>query len=152
MFPRLDAAVGRLGDKSAYFSLPFNSTILTVIGKRDLNAIAAALSYRVAIKVLFPILSFILLPVGFVLLLLSAGEVLLLQDAQLISDTARKASRKKCFIIPVLNDANNYCLLAGSAIKTLLLIVFCICYRLQPLNNAFLCIYVDGDVNETAVW
>jgi hypothetical protein len=94
----LDAFVGRLRDKSIYFSLPFNSTMFTVIGKRDLNAVADGLSYRVAVNVLLPTAIFILLPVGFVLLLLSVREVFLLQDAQLISDSAKNPSINNCLI------------------------------------------------------
>jgi hypothetical protein len=48
--------------------------------------------------VLFPIFSFILLPVELILLPVSVGEPVLLQDAQLISDTARKRNTKKSFI------------------------------------------------------
>jgi hypothetical protein len=76
--------------------------MFTVIGKRDLNAVTAALSYSVAVNVLFPILILILLPVGFVLLSLSTAEVLLLQEAQLISDRAKNKSISKCFMIVVL--------------------------------------------------
>jgi hypothetical protein len=70
-----------------------------VIGRRDLNAVTVALSNSVAVHVLLPILSLILFPVGFSLLLLSAPEVLLLQEAQLISDTAKNKSISKCFMI-----------------------------------------------------
>jgi hypothetical protein len=73
--------------------------MFTVIGKRDLNAVTVALSNSVAVNVLLPILSLILFPVGFVLLLLSDPEVLLLQEAQLISGTAKNKSISKCFII-----------------------------------------------------
>jgi hypothetical protein len=69
-----------------------------------LNAVTVALSYSVAVNVLFPILSLILLPVGFVLLLLLlfAREVFLLQDAQLTSETAKNASISNCFIITAI--------------------------------------------------
>ena len=43
-FRGLDAFVGRLTDKSKYFSFPFNSLILTIIGNMPLNAVAVALS------------------------------------------------------------------------------------------------------------
>jgi hypothetical protein len=100
--PGLDALAGILLLKSTYFSLPLSSIMVTVIGKRDLNAVTVALSYRLAVNVVFPILSFILMPAGFVLLV-SACEVYLLQDAQPISDTAQSASVNRCFTITVLN-------------------------------------------------
>src|SRR5688572_20611059 len=101
MVPGLDAAVVRLRDSSAYFSLPFNSTIFTVMGKSDLNSVAVGLSYSVAVNVLSPILSLIVLPVDGILWF-SPGETFLLHDAQLISEIARKESRKKGLITPVL--------------------------------------------------
>lgn len=69
----------------------------------DLKAVAVALSYNVALNVLLPILSLILLPVGLVLLLmlLFAAEAFLLQDAQLISDTVKNAKKSNCFMINV---------------------------------------------------
>jgi len=57
-----------------------------------------ALSYSVAVKVLFPIFIFILLPVEFVLLLLADVTVFLEQDAQLTRDTAKKATKSSRFI------------------------------------------------------
>jgi len=72
--------------------------MFTVNGERDLNAVTVALSYSVAVKVLFPILIFILLPAEFVLLLLADATVFLEQDAQLTKDTAKKARKSSRFI------------------------------------------------------
>jgi hypothetical protein len=77
--------------------------MFTVIGKRDLKAVTVSLSYSVAVNVLAPILSLILPPVGFVLLSISTAEVLLLQEAQLISDIVKNRSIIRCFMMVVLN-------------------------------------------------
>ena len=99
MVPGLDAFAGRLLDKSTYFSLPFSSIIFTVIGNRDLNALAVALSYSVAVNVLFPIFIFILLPDKFKLSLLANEAEFLEQGAQLIKDIAKETRINNPLII-----------------------------------------------------
>jgi hypothetical protein len=95
----LDAFAGRLRGKSTYFSLLFSSTIFTVNGSTALNAVAVALSYSVAVKVILPTIIFILVPIVFVLLFVSFFDgTFLLQDAQLISDMAKNKSINKSFI------------------------------------------------------
>ena len=56
--PGFDALVGRFSGKLKYFSFPFNSLILIVIGNIALNAVTAALLLNVAVKVLLPIFIF----------------------------------------------------------------------------------------------
>ena len=55
-----DAPVGKWVYKLKCFSFPFNSVIFTVIGNRALKAVAVKLVKSVAVKVLAPILTFIL--------------------------------------------------------------------------------------------
>lgn len=57
----LEDWVGKLTDKSKYFSLPFNSVMVMVIGSKSLKAFVALLSERVAKNVLSPSISLILL-------------------------------------------------------------------------------------------
>ena len=99
MVPGLDALVGRLLDKSTYFSLPLSSIIFTEMGNRDLNAVAVALSYNVAVNVLFPILIFILLPVEFKLSLFATEAEFLEQVAQLAKDITKETRISNPFII-----------------------------------------------------
>ena len=100
MVPGFDALAGKLRDKSTYFSFSFKSTMLTVIGNKDLNTVAVVLSCSVAVNVLIPILIFILPPVGFVLVLLFPGvAVSLSADAQLVrKENAHKTSKSSRFI------------------------------------------------------
>jgi hypothetical protein len=80
--PGFEAFAGRLSGKSKYFSLPFNSLMLMVIGNLVLNAVTVALLYNVAVNVLAPtvILSFILSVFSpFPLLRLLVVSLLLLQ-------------------------------------------------------------------------
>jgi len=99
MVPGLDALVGRLLDKSTYFSLPLSSIIFTEMGNRDLNAVAVALSYNVAVNVLFPVLIFILLPVEFKLSLFANKGEFLEQVAQLAKDIIKETRISNPFII-----------------------------------------------------
>ena len=99
MVPGLDALVGRLLDKSTYFSLPLSSIIFTEMGNRDLNAVAVALSHNVAVNVLFPILIFILLPVEFKLSLFANEGEFLEQVAQLAKDIIKETRISNPFII-----------------------------------------------------
>src|SRR5688572_1949506 len=117
MVPGLDASAGRPRDRSKYFSLPFSSTIVTVIGRMDLNAVAVALSYSVAVKVLVPILIFILLPVGFASWLLLFAVLVAVSffshDAQPERrKNEQKTSMSNCFIkisLLFLNQDVDFC-------------------------------------------
>jgi hypothetical protein len=79
--PGLDALTGKLPVKSKYFSLPFSSFILMLIGNFALNAVTVALFCNVAVKTLGPIviLSFIESALIILLKLLTDAILFLLQ-------------------------------------------------------------------------
>src|SRR3954470_3453892 len=62
MVPGFEALAVKLFGKSKYFSLPFNSFMLIVMGNLVLNSVVVALLYNVAVKAFVPmvIFSFIL--------------------------------------------------------------------------------------------
>jgi len=81
--PGLDALAGRLLGKSKYFSLPFNSLMLIVMGSLVLNASRVALLYNVAVKAVVPIVIFnFILSVFKTLLELVVTSLVLLQQAK----------------------------------------------------------------------